>query len=100
TSAKASSNYGSTSALRTDLSPAVVRSYVRFDVSGLSTTPSGVTLRLYANSNDSAGLDIRTASTSWSEMGITYSNSPAPGAVVASTGQVTNGTWISVDVTS
>jgi hypothetical protein len=51
-------NYGTLSALRVDGSP-IVRSYLRFTVSGLSGTVSKETLRIYANSAQSPGSDAR-----------------------------------------
>ena len=40
------------------------------------------------------------ADDTWTETGIVWSNRPAPGAVVADIGAVTNGSWIELDVSS
>ncbi len=97
----AGSNYGSAVNLRVDNSP-VTRSYLRFVVSGLSGgVVQSAVLKLYANSSDSTGLAVRSVSNNtWSESGITYSNSPATGNVIASSKQLSAGTWVEVNVTS
>jgi phosphatidylinositol-3-phosphatase len=98
--AKPNSNFGTVSTLRTDGSPKVERSYLRFDVTQLTGIVTKATLRLYAGSRDRLGYTVRSVvSTYWSEGGITYANAPPPGAVVASSGAVARGTWRSVDVT-
>jgi hypothetical protein len=55
----AATNYGMTNTLRADASP-LVRSYLRFDVQGLSGTITRVTLRIFTNSNSSTGYDVRS----------------------------------------
>lgn len=98
-SANPSTNYGTLASLRTDGSP-VVRSYVRFSVSGLTAAITKATLRLYANSSLIGGNSVQAvANNTWSETTINYGNAPALGAVLGTTGNLTAGTWVSVDVT-
>jgi hypothetical protein len=96
----ANTNYGTNDSLRVDNSP-VVRSYLRFDVSGINGSPvQSARLRIYANSSNSSGYSVNAESnTSWIENKITYSNAPGVGAEINRAGPVTGGKWIEVDVT-
>jgi len=99
-SSNASTNYGSATQIRVDGSPDV-RSYLRFNVQGLSGTVTSATLRVYANSALSAGYDAHGVSdNSWTESGITYNNAPPQGSVIGSSGSVSSNTWTSVNVTA
>jgi acid phosphatase type 7 len=99
-SGSSSKNYGSLTTLRVDGSP-VVRSYLRFNVQGLSGAVTSATLRVYANSAVTAGYDARSVSdNTWTESGITYNNAPPVGSVLGSSGSVSSNTWTSVNVTS
>ena len=98
--AKPTSNFGTATTLRTDASPKLERSYLRFDVTQLPGSVTKATLRLYADSRDRFGYTVRSvASTDWPEDGITYANAPQPGAVVAASDAVARASWTSVDVT-
>ena len=93
-------NFGTATTLRTQASPKLQRSYLRFDIAGLAGSVTKVTLRLYAGSRDRSGYTVRSvASTDWAEDGISYANVPLLGAAVASSGAVARNTWTSVDVT-
>ncbi len=93
-------NYGTAAELREDGSP-VKRGYLRFNVTGLSGAVSKATLRLYANSSLSTGITAhRVADNTWGETTINYSNAPALGTALATTGAISQGTWVSIDVTS
>jgi hypothetical protein len=92
-------NYGTKSALRTDASP-LVRSYARFSVSSLPGPVSRAALKVHASSANSAGFSVARTGTSWGEGTITWANAPAPGTVLGSSGPVSSGTWVSLDVTS
>ncbi len=96
-----STNYGTSTQLRVDDSP-IVNSYVRFTVSGLNgASITSVQLRLYANSSGSAGINaLAVADNTWGETTITYSNAPAMGSTIATSGGVAGGTWVTLDVTS
>ncbi len=93
-------NYGTSAELREDGSP-VKRAYLRFTVAGLTSGVSKATLRLFANSSLSTGITVdRVADNTWGETTITYGNAPALGSAIGTTGAVTLGTWVSMDVTS
>ena len=93
-------NYGTQAQLRVDGSP-VVRSYLRFSLSGLGGAVTSATLRVFANSAQSTGFSVYSvADTGWSETALTYGNAPALGALRGASGAVSAGTWKSVDVTA
>jgi hypothetical protein len=92
-------NYGASTALRADGSP-LVRSYLRFNLQGIAGTVTKATLRVYANTSTSIGYDIHGVSdNSWSETTLNYTNAPAFGPVVGSSGPFTGPRWTEVDVT-
>ncbi len=95
------SNYGKTANLRVDSSPAT-RSYLRFVVNGLGGgTVQSTILRIYANSSNTIGFSVRSvANNTWTETGITYTNSPAAGNVISSSKPFSGGVWVAVDVSS
>ena len=93
------SNYGTSSSLRVDGSP-FVRSYLRFNVQGLAGTITKATLRVYATSSSSVGYGASGVSdNSWGETTLNYTNAPALGPVVASSGSFTGPIWKELDVT-
>lgn len=99
-SSNPSINYGSATQIRVDGSPDV-RSYLRFNVQGLSGAVTSATLRVYANSSASAGYDAHSVSdNTWTESAITYNNAPPVGNVLGSSGSVNSNTWTSVNITS
>ena len=99
-SSNPSTNYGSATQIRVDGSPDV-RSYLRFNVQGLSGTVSSATLRVYANSAVTAGYDAHSLSdNTWVESVITYNNAPPLGGILGSSGNVNSNTWTSVNVSS
>jgi hypothetical protein len=94
-------NFGTSAQIRVDGSP-VVRSYLTFNVTGVSGTVTSATLRVFATSAQSTGYDAYSvADTTWGETTITDANAPLFGATkLGSSGKVTASTWTSVDVTS
>ena len=97
--ANPATNYGTATTLRTDASP-VVRSYLRFSVDGLSTSIKRVTLRIFVNSNSTTGYIVNSvADNTWSESTINYNNAPSVGGSLGSSGNITGGTWATVDIT-
>lgn len=100
-SAHSGKNYGTSTVLRADASPDV-RSYLRFSVSGLNGSMiTKAKLRVYTNSSSSSGLKARVVSSnSWGETTITYSNMPALGSSLGTTGAISSGTWVSMDVSA
>jgi hypothetical protein len=94
-------NYGTSAKLRADGSP-VNRSYLRFDVSGLSGTVTRATLRVFNNTALAApGYAVfGVGSNSWGEKTITFNNAPPLAAsATASSGKATASTTTSLDVT-
>jgi hypothetical protein len=94
-------NQGTSTSLRVDNSP-VIRSYLRFTVTGLKSSPvTKAVIKFYANSSLSAGFAVNALSNNtWTESSIDYSNAPAPGTALAKSGSVSSGQWISIDITS
>ena len=95
-------NYGAYDYIRGLLSPPdEYRSYLRFDVSGVSGTVTRAVIRLYVtDGTDNAGAWYTVAPT-WSETTLAWSNAPSiAGTPVASVGAAAVNTWIEIDVTS
>lgn len=94
-----SSSYGSSDQIRVDGSP-IVRSYLKFDVQGISGPVTSAKLRIYANSSQAKGFDVRAvADNNWSDA-ITYVNAPpVPSTVLGSSGTIASGNWYEIDVT-
>ncbi len=91
--------FGGTGILATDALP-TINSYLRFDVQGASNV-SSATLRLFAGTSSSIGLDVAAVSDSnWQESMLTYNNAPTPGAQIGSATPVSAGSWVEIDVTS
>ncbi|HEX4717383.1 MAG TPA: fibronectin type III domain-containing protein, partial [Thermoleophilaceae bacterium] len=92
-------NFGTVQKIRTDGSP-VVRSYLRFDVTGVSGTVQKATLSLVpASSLRGAVTASAVADNTWSEKTITNTNAPAPGATLSSAPSAVTATPTSFDVT-
>ena len=92
-------NYGNATTLRADGSP-VVRSYLRFDIQGLSGTVTHATLRIFTNSSSSTGYEVQGVSdNSWSELAINFANAPAMNGVTNTSGSFASGAWTTVDIT-
>ena len=93
------SNYGALTTIRVDALP-IVRSYLRFDVQGLSGTMRRATLRIFTNSSSSTGYEVRNVTdNSWDELTINYNNAPAVDGVSANSGSFGIGAWKTVDIT-
>ena len=93
-------NYGTRAFLRIDNTP-LRTTYIRFDVTGVGPSPGGAVLRLYAESSSNVGFDVyAVADNSWTETGITATNAPALGSLIASSGPISGGTFQDVDVSS
>ncbi len=93
-------NYGNSATVKTDASPDY-HSYLRFNVSDMGGTITNATLRLYTSSSSAAGYQVRNVTTqTWEEGAVNFSNAPAPGSVIGSSGGFASGSWTSVDVTS
>jgi glucose/arabinose dehydrogenase/PKD repeat protein len=95
-SAEPDRNFGTRSTVRTDASPDI-RSYLRFDVTGLGGTVTGAKLRVFAASSNSIGVDARgVTDNGWGETTLTYRNQPGMGGVVGSSGRLTSGSWVEI----
>jgi hypothetical protein len=93
-------NYGSNNDLRIKDALVDIKSYLKFDVQGLSGTVLAATLRLYVNdASDDGGTAYVVNDTSWAEETITWNNAPLMGSAIGSAGQVSNGQWVEIDVT-
>jgi PKD repeat protein len=94
-------NYGTAGNLRVRSGGSAVRTYLRFDVSGLSGPAVSAKLRLrVADAGPDGGRVYLVADNGWTETGINWSNAPALGAAGGLIGPVTVGTWIEVDVSA
>jgi hypothetical protein len=93
-------NYGGATTLRADASPDV-HSYLRFSVSGLGgKTITRARLLIYANSGLAQGINaLAVADNTWGELTTNYTNAPALGNILASSGAIATGSWTSLDVT-
>lgn len=93
-------NYGRSATLKADASPDY-HSYLRFDVGDLDGTITKATLRLYTTSSSTTGYQVKqVANQGWEEGTINYSNGPAVGTTIGSSGSFASGNWTNVDVTS
>jgi hypothetical protein len=94
-------NYGSSTTMRLDSSPDN-HAYLRFSLSGFAnTTINKVLLKLYANNTDSSGIRaFSVADNTWGELTMNYTNAPALGAQLASSGSFSSVGWVTLDVTS
>jgi len=94
-------NYGSSTTMRLDSSPDN-HAYLRFSLSGfVGTTISKVLLKLYANNADSSGIRaFSVADNTWGELTVNFTNAPALGAQLTSSGSFSSVGWVTLDVTS
>ncbi|HEX9516353.1 MAG TPA: DNRLRE domain-containing protein [Streptosporangiaceae bacterium] len=78
-SANPTVNHGTSAQLRVDGSP-LVYSFLKFDLSAVPGTVTGLTLNVYATSSSGAGYAVRSvADNSWSESTLTWNNAPPIG---------------------
>ena len=102
-STSTTSNYGTLTSLRLrngGTSSDTYRSYLKFDVSGLSGAATSAKLRLFVTDESPDGGSVSKVGNDWTETGITWANAPAPGATSLGGGATANGTWAEIDVTS
>ena len=94
------SNYGNSTTLRVDASPDL-HSYIRFNVQGTLGRPVvHATLRIFINNSSSQGIQaLAVADNSWGEKTMNYTNMPALGSVLASSGAIPASSWVLLDVT-
>jgi hypothetical protein len=78
-----------------------LRTFLRFDLRGLSGKVLRATLSLYPLAGSHSGILVSEATArSWDERAVTFARSPTVGAFIAHTGPVVAERWTSVDVTS
>ncbi len=98
-----SKNYGSYTTLTLKLSDIEYLSLLTFSVQGLPTgvSPTSAHLRLYVTDGGPDGGTWFRSPTNWNESTVTWLDAPMidPSTAFASTGSVSPGTWIDVDVT-
>ena len=98
-SGNATMNFGTSTQFRVDGSP-IVRTYIRFNVQGLSGTITRVRLRVFANSSSSSGYIVSSVSNNtWTESTINYNNAPPVGNSAGSSTGFSAGVWTTVDIT-
>lgn len=100
-SANSNKNYGPLPTLRVDGSSPVQRSFLRFDLSGVTGTVTKATLWIYAESSQTTGYSVYGVSnTTWGENTITDSNAPGmASSATGSSGPASINTWTRVVVT-
>ncbi|MDQ4048097.1 MAG: DNRLRE domain-containing protein, partial [Actinomycetota bacterium] len=92
--------FGGATELRVGPAPGELRSYLRFDLSGLQGTVVRATLRLSPNTPLIPSFDVRgVANNSWKETGIYWGNAPPMGSSVIGASTVAPDGWATVDVT-
>ena len=96
------SNFGTDAALRTDDSPVVQQSFLRFLVAGIAGHKvQSAKLRMRPTGNTIDGPAVFGTSNGWTETGITWENRPlASTGVIDDAGALTAGTFAEWDVTS
>ena len=86
-------NYGSALELKAASGPEL-RSYLRFNVTGLSGVVTSARLRVFSNVTSSVGFDVRgVTQNDWNESTITWRNAPGiSSSITASSGPLSAGT--------
>jgi hypothetical protein len=92
-------NTGTATKIRADGDPSVT-TYLHFAVPSPVAGVTKAVLSLHAASALSAGIQVHAVTAAWNESNITASNAPPVGAVIATTGAITDGAWVDIDVTS
>jgi chitodextrinase len=94
-------NYGSATVWRVDASPDL-HAYLRFTVQGLAGySIQSAYLKVYANTSSNLGISALTvADNSWGENTVTYNTAPSLGSLINSSGAITSGSWVTIDVSS
>ena len=94
-------NYGYSRRLVTDEEPAAERrSYLKFEVSGISGPVTNAKLRLYSEAASVDGPELRPVVTNWDENSITWNTRPAATAgPVDDTAAIPPYSWVEFDVT-
>ncbi len=100
TASSPNANFGGSDQLRIDGSPRV-RTYLRFDLRGLSGSVSSARLRLFAESPSGLGYRAsRTDGANWSESSLTWNSKPGLGSAIGVSRTFRADTWTEVNVTA
>ena len=92
-------NFGTSQFLRVHAFSPVQRSYLHFDVPALTGNVITATLQVYATSANVTGYTVYNTDGGWGETTINFSNAPALGSSVNSSGSFPFNSWSSVDLT-
>jgi hypothetical protein len=97
-------NFGTATQLKVDSSP-VLRTFLKFTVSGLTEPVTSAKLRIHTADTNKASSNVggtfgSVSDTTWSETAVTWDNKPAIGATLGNLGSVSRNTWYEIDVTS
>src|SRR4029079_519995 len=96
--ANAGTNYGANPALRLQ-SASALNGYLRFDLSGVLGRIQSASLSLQQTAGAGAGFSVSGVSdNTWGETTITFTNAPAMGATIGSSGVLSIGARASVNV--
>ena len=95
-------NYGLDALLRMKTQAgSTYRSYLQFDLAGLSGTPTSARLRFFVTDESNSGGSIYLVPNSWNETTINWTNKPdLPATPIATAGAAPVGTWVEFDVSS
>ena len=74
------------------------RSYLKFNVSGLTGPATDARLRLWVTDGSTSGITVYRAGTSWTETGVTWLNKPGLITKRATAFHATLGTWLELDL--
>ncbi|HEX8992559.1 MAG TPA: alkaline phosphatase family protein [Anaerolineales bacterium] len=104
TGASPTTNYGTSTYMQVDADNGVLRSYIRFTVSGLTAPVQSATLRVYCTTNGTlGGPTVYLAGSNWIESGagsITWNNQPGLlSGALAHQAVISTGSWVSYNVT-
>ena len=95
-----SKNYGTSTELRirqgNSSNPLVIRSYLKFTITGLSGTVTSAKLRLWITDAGTDRGSTYSASNSWTESAITWGTAPPLGILYSSGGSAPLGTWVEI----
>ena len=93
-------NFGSADRLVADESPKT-KSFLRFEVAGLTTVPTGARLRLWVTNASSNGPEVRAVTAAWDESTVVYNTRPSVGSTkIDDVGSVRAGQWLEYDVSA
>ena len=94
----ADTNYGTL--VRLDVDSPGERSYIRFNVSGVTGAVQSATLRLFVTNGSSNGPSLYATNNTWTETGLTWNNQPgATSGMIADVGSAPVSTWAEYNLT-